>query len=117
MKDMGELVRIRREAAGYRAQKHLADKIGKGQSWLSRLESGTMKEVPPPGDLALLEEAIGVTQAELLSAAGYDVTTGKEGDVPAVSAVRAILEGKDFTEKQIHQLATMVRGMVEMMEG
>lgn len=114
---MGELVRIRREAAGFRTQKHLADEIGKGQSWLSRLESGAMKEIPPPGDLALLEEAIGVSQAEMLSAAGYDVVTGTEGDSAAVAAVRAILGNREFTDEEIAHLASIVQTMVSALKG
>lgn len=117
MKDMGELVRIRRESAGYSAQKHLADKIGKGQSWLSRLESGTMKEIPTPEDLTLLGDALGVTQAELLAAAGYDVETGHEDEHPAITALRAIIGDRQFTEKELRHLTNAVRIMIQMQEG
>lgn len=117
MKDLGELIRARREAAGMQTQKQLADAVSKSSSWISRLESGVAKEMPTPGDLKLISDALGVSQAEMLAAAGYEVETGNEGDSEAVSTVRAILEGREFTDKQIRQLATMVRGMVEMMEG
>ena len=117
MDDFGRFLASRREAAGYRSQTAFAEAIGKGSSWVSRLERGAAKELPPPEDVALLARHLGVTQAELVSSAGYDIETGTEGDSEAVSAVRAILGDREFTEKQIGQLTRQIRGLVEMLEG
>lgn len=117
MNKLGEYIQKLRTEAGYGSQKAFADAVGKDPSWVSRLERGVGKETPPPEDIDLLASALHVTQQDLLIAAGYSLDAPKQTDPPVVRSVRAILEGKEFTDKQIQQLATMVRGMVEMMEG
>lgn len=117
MDDFGKFLANRREAAGYRSQTAFAEALGKGPSWVSRLERGAAKELPPPEDVALLSHHLGVSQAELVAAAGYDIETGREDESPAVSSVRAILEGKEFTDEEIAHLASIVRTMVSAMKG
>lgn len=117
MNDFGRFLAARREAAGYRSQTAFAEAIGKGSSWVSRLERGAAKELPPPEDVALLARHLGVSQAELVSAAGYDIETGTEGESEAVSAVRAILEGRNFTDDEVAHLVSIVRTMVSAMKG
>lgn len=112
---MGDLITTRRIAAGFTTQRAFAESIGKDRSWVSRLESGVMKEMPTPGDLALVADAIGATQAELIAAAGYDVATGNEGDSQAVLALRPVLNRFDFDEEDIENIRYMVEGFGRML--
>lgn len=68
-----------------------------------------------------LAKELGISPIELLISMGIidrsEVDHPIESDPLIVSELRAILEGREFTDKQVRQLATMVRGMVEMMEG
>lgn len=117
MKTFGEFLAARRVAAGYRSQTEFATAIGKGSSWVSRLERGAAKELPPPEDVALLAKHLNVSQAELIAAAGYDVETGTEGDTEAVSAIRAILGNRDLTDEQVSHLVSIVQTLVHAMKG
>lgn len=117
MKTLGKLVRERRESAGYKNQRDFADALGRAQSWVSRLEADRMMAAPGPEELRAIAKIIPVSVAEMLAAMGYDIETGSEGDSPAVSAVRAILEGRDFTDRQVDQLTRGLRNMIEMLEG
>lgn len=117
MKTLGKLVRERRESAGYKNQRDFADALERAQSWVSRLEADRMMAAPSPEELRAIARTIPVSVSEMLAAMGYDIETGRERDSEAITAVRAILEGRDFTDKQIADLVYMVRGMVNMMEG
>lgn len=117
MKEMGTYIQERRAEAGYLTQKAFADALGKDQSWVSRLERGVAKELPTPEDMALISSVLHVPVENLLAAAGYTIGMVVSDDHPLIAALRPILESRDLSERQIHQLATMVRGMVEMMEG
>lgn len=117
MKELGELVRTHRENAGIYNQRDFSLAIGKAQSWVSRLESGALKETPAPEDMRLITNVLGLPAVDMLRAAGYDVTTGKEGDHPVIAAIRPIVEGREFTDVQMRDLADMVRMMVRVMEG
>ena len=108
MKDLGNFLAERRVAAGYRSQVEMSSVLGKGSSWLSRLERGAAKELPPPEDVALLAKTLHVSQAEIIAAAGYDVETGKEDESPGVAALRPILESSDLTKDQIDTLRRIV---------
>lgn len=116
MKTFGEFLAARRVAAGYRSQTEFATAIGKGSSWVSRLERGAAKELPPPEDVELLAKHLSVSQAELIAAAGYDVETGTEGDSEAISRVRAILGDREFDEEDLRDIADAVRLVVRALE-
>lgn len=117
MKDLGTYIQQHRIEAGYATQRAFADALGKDQSWVSRIERGVGKELPPPEDIELLASALHVTPHELFIAAGYRLDNAPAPDAPVVRSLRAILEGKDFTDKQVQSIVTMVRTMVEAMEG
>ena len=68
----GELVRAAREARGLKGYE-LAQAIGRHPSYVSDLENGKRAEAPPPDVLAALERELGVSQARMLAAWGYDL--------------------------------------------
>ena len=111
MKELGTFIESRRIAAGYNSQTALADAMGKGSSWVSRLERGAAKELPPPEDVALLSRFLGVSSAEIIAAAGYDVVTGREGDSPAIAALRPVLDSYDG---DVDQLVRIIQGIVKL---
>lgn len=115
MSTLGDFVRERRKLVGYRTQEALAEKVGRDQAWVSRLER--IAETLPPDEMAIVAEALGVAQVELLEAAGYDVSAGSSGDTEAVAAVRAILGNREFTKEQTAHLVTMVQTLVSAMKG
>ena len=114
---MGTFIEDRRMAAGYRSQTALADAMGKGSSWVSRLERGAAKELPPPEDVALLSKFLGVSPAEIIAAAGYDIETGHEGDSPEVAALRPTLEAANLNSNQIRMLVRHVKSTIDMLKG
>lgn len=69
---MGALIRSAREHTGLRGYE-LAARIGKQPSYVSRLEQGEIKVLPPPEELAAIADVVGVTVLDLIDAAGYDV--------------------------------------------
>lgn len=66
----GRYVSERRAALGLRAE-DVGSRVGKSQSWVSRLETGMQKTFPEPEEIAALAGALRVTPRELLEAAGY----------------------------------------------
>ena len=88
----GELIKARREDRGMMAFE-LAALMKRPASFVSRLETEAFKETPPPNVLRDLEAALGIPQADMLAALGYDVTG--EGPRPAPDdPVRADLMDK-----------------------
>jgi transcriptional regulator with XRE-family HTH domain len=73
MHDLPTLVRTTRERRGIRTQGELAERIGRDTSFVSRLERGAMRELPPPDVVNAMAEALGITVSSILDAAGYDV--------------------------------------------
>jgi transcriptional regulator with XRE-family HTH domain len=69
-RQFGELVRTARERAGLKAFE-LADRMHTHGSFISRLETGAFKETPAPDIIAQLQEHLGLSQRELLTALGY----------------------------------------------
>lgn len=114
---MGTFIQDRRAEVGYSTQKAFADALGKDQSWVSRLERGVVKELPPPEDVALLSSLLHVPVEEIVAAAGYPIGVPMPDEPDVIRALRPILESRELTERQVQQLATIVRNMVEMMEG
>lgn len=95
----------------------LARRVGINPGSLSNLERGTMKTTPDPSVFRGISQELGIPVSQMLSVLGYLDGGAAESESEAVSAVRAILEGREFTEKQIGQLTRQIRGLVEMMEG
>ena len=112
---LGSFVITARKRAGYDTQKAFAEAIGRDQAWVSRLERGVGKETPPPEDMALLAQVLYVSQHELLAAAGYTLDEGPKEDHPIIAALRPIVDGREFSELQVQDLADMVRLMVKSM--
>lgn len=70
MNDLGKLVREARERQNMRSYE-LADAIGKQRSFVSRLESGELKETPSPEDLRAIGRTLGIPMRSLLVSLGY----------------------------------------------
>lgn len=68
-----------------------------------------------------LAQELGISPIELLVSMGIidrsEVDTPVKEDSIVIREVRAILEGKDFTDKQVRQIASLVQNAVEIMEG
>ena len=68
-----------------------------------------------------LAKELGISPIELL--VSMDVIDQSEvdapihSDPPIIREIRAIVEGKEFTDKQVVQLADLFRGLVEVAEG
>lgn len=86
---LGNLIRARREARDIKSFE-LAAYIGRQPSLISRLETGAYKETPPPEILAALSTVLGLSQAEMLEACGYDLR-GSPPTVPVTDPERADL--------------------------
>lgn len=77
MSKLGSLIKSAREARGI-TQTTMAASLGKPSSYLSRLETGVKRELPPPEDLRALSAELGVPVVAMIEAAGYPV--GDRGD-------------------------------------
>lgn len=117
--DFSDYIVRSREAIGL-SQAQLADRAGVSRQIVNRLENGVTK-LPTPVVRRALAQTLGVSHLELLVAAG-ELTADEAGvmtaeDSAALRALRPILEGRDLSDKQVRQIADMVRGMLELMEG
>lgn len=79
MNRLGGLIRSKRERAGLRAY-DVAARIGKQPSYITRLETGATKTLPPPEELAGIGDALGLSMAEMIEAAGYPVSAPSAWD-------------------------------------
>lgn len=75
----GKLIRQRRDRAGIKTL-DLAYRIGRQQSYVSKLEAGDAKTTPPPDVLDALSRELGVSTAEMLEALGYHIARSDEAD-------------------------------------
>lgn len=100
MDALGRLLKQERVRQGH-TQETLAAALGKGQGFVSRMERGATKELPPPEDLALIEKVLGIPKRRMLEVAGYldpvELTTKPDTltlpiDDPRAELVR-LLEG------------------------
>ena len=85
MEQLARAVRQARLAKGMRGI-DLAQRIGKDPSYVTKLEHGTLKEVPDPATLRALADAIGLGEPILLELIGYRVRA--EADAPAIVDAR-----------------------------
>lgn len=116
MNNMHQLVSDARERRGYRTQGDLAAVIGRDVSYVSRLERGLLKEIPQPEMMDALARALGVTVAELLDAAGYDVLPHDEpSDVITIrrddprADLLSLLEGE--TDEGVRRAADLINAI------
>lgn len=117
VREFGDLIKNARSRRGMTGV-DLAQKMGRSHSVIVRWERGQPSNAPDPETFWDFSEALGLPPEEMLEALGYlKPGDGTPAETEAVSAVRAILEGKEFTDKQIGQLTRQIRGLVEMMEG
>lgn len=70
MANFGEHIKARREQLGLR-QDEIAFRVGKAQSWYSRLEKGELVNLPEPETLRELGCVLELSMPELLEVAGY----------------------------------------------
>ena len=78
----GQMIERGMKAAGLRAYE-LAFKLGKQPSYVSRIVNDEYKGTPPPNELAILQEELGMSQLAMLAALGYDVSEGDGFKMPA----------------------------------
>lgn len=76
--DFRILVTQAMDRRGIRTKKEIAERANRDASWVSRITTGSFKETPPPADLEILREILGVTPSMLLSALGYDLDIDEE---------------------------------------
>jgi len=113
MKELGELVRRERERRGMRGI-DLAAATGRDPGWVSRLENGTLKEIPDPPTLQRLADAIGQQVARLLKAIGYRLGD----DAPAIpldpdrAELIDVIE-RELTDRDARVLLVTARAIVE----
>ena len=104
MERLGALIATARERSGLKGYE-LARRLGKQPSYVSRLEGGGMKTLPPPEELHRIGQAIGLSVDEMLRAAGYDV--GGDETADALAAVYRRLDPS--IRKMIDNPATLDR--------
>lgn len=113
MDTLGALVKRARLGKGMRGG-DLGAAIGKDASYVSKIERGTMKDIPPPEIVRALSDALGVPEARLVRAIGYRTS---EGEAPPFdfdsekAAVLEILEGLD--EREARTLRRMAEIIVD----
>jgi transcriptional regulator with XRE-family HTH domain len=71
MDRLGRLVKTTRTRRGYATQTALAAAMGKSPSFVSRIERGAAKELPPPEDLQVIGSALGLSMRTMLEVTGY----------------------------------------------
>lgn len=86
MERLGALIEAARERSGLKGYE-VARRLGKQPSYVSRLENGDTKTLPPPHELRQIGQAIDLSVEEMLRAAGYI-----DDDAPDDAAERVIDE-------------------------
>lgn len=71
MKAYGELIQRTRERMGYRSQGDIGKALGKTQTQMSRIESGTAANMLPPEDVHRIRDVLGISVVQQLVTAGY----------------------------------------------
>lgn len=98
MDELGALIKQARDAHGLTGLQ-LARDIGKVPSFVSRLETGAMKDLPSPEDLHALSRVLGIPVSDMVRAAGYDIgDAGKRVPNPA-SALEPLIRAIDWSDK------------------
>ena len=85
----GELIKKARARQGVKTL-DLAYRIGRQQSYVSKVESGAVREVPPPDVLIALSRELGISVGEQLAALGYPIDDAPVPDQDAADLARAI---------------------------
>lgn len=117
IREFGELIKNARLKQGMTGTE-LATRMERSHSQIVRWENGAPSNPPDIDIFWDFSEALGLPPEEMLIALGYLKPESEARlESEAVSAVRAILGDRDFTDKQIGQLTRQIRGLVEMMEG
>lgn len=86
MKRLGALIRSARDHAGLRGYE-LAARISKQPSYVTRLETGEMKTLPSPEELAAIGEALDLPMPVMLAAAGYALDDEPADDDPVEAVI------------------------------
>lgn len=96
------MVQERRQRLGMRGDE-LAFRIGRAPSWVSRIETGGQRNLPEPDIMHKLAAELGVSVADLLDAAGYEVYENQ--------AVRADAASDDASDEPdaVRELVAMLR--------
>ena len=115
MAALGQLIKETREIRGLEAQA-LAQQVGVSKGTISNLERGVIKTTPEASMLRALSDALGLPVSRMLETLGYLDKDEASKESEAVAAVRAILEGRDFTDFQIQNLMSAVNSIVKVME-
>jgi len=108
MDALGTIVRRARLAKGLLGWQ-LAAAIGKNASFVTKLEHGEVKEVPPPRVLHALAEALDLSEADLLVAIGY-VVHDEPAPVPVDSDHAAVIAAVPrLTARQARLLRVVIQ--------
>lgn len=109
MKTLGELVAAgmeRREMSG----KELGAAIGRDGSFISRIVTGRMKELPTPHDLEGISREIGVPVRELIVAAGYKLDEPNEDEgSPELREVLAVARLVEWNDDRLDTVIGLMR--------
>jgi transcriptional regulator with XRE-family HTH domain len=106
MKELGAIVKRERLRRGMRGI-DLAYAIGKDPGYVTRMEHGTLKEIPDPAVIHALGQALGVSDARLLRAIGYPAVESTEPAEPAPDDPLAALVAT-FTPRQREMLLSLL---------
>lgn len=110
----GDLIRERREVLGW-SQQDFADRIGHDKAFVSRMErTDTPGYLPPFERIPVICDVLGIKQADLLAAAGYDIdpSTASEEDISDAMHEARLLEAAaaiSDTPEQLQMFQDMVR--------
>lgn len=106
METLAQLVRRLREDQRL-TQTALAERSSVSQGVISRIETGSYKEVPPPEVLDGLAGALGVSVNQLLTASGYHLAESRDQDDPLNNVTFA--EFRDLTPEDLDALRVIAR--------
>lgn len=115
IREFGDLIKNARVKQGITGAE-LASRMDRSHSQIVRWENGSPSNPPDIDIFWDFSEALRLSPEEMLVALGYlKADADKVEEHPAVREIRAILEGKEFTDKEIGQLTRQVQGLIEMM--
>ncbi|MDF2757927.1 MAG: Helix-turn-helix domain [Thermomicrobiales bacterium] len=118
MKELGALIRERRERRGLRAL-DLAAEIERPPNFVSRIETGAMKEMPNPRDMAAIGRALDLPQRDMLQALGYladetEAAPNRDDVTEAQRRLRPLLEQITWDDETILMVARYLTFVAEI---
>jgi transcriptional regulator with XRE-family HTH domain len=111
---LGGLVRAAMEARRLKGYQ-LADRIGKGGSFVSKLINDEIKETLPVADMMAIERELGIPQVAMLRALGYAIPEANDTTALPFGSERATLVAlmSEITEEEARVLWKTARILQE----